>query len=329
LIPHTGGIAASGVRLDVSEEDGSPEPDTLLAKTGSFAFLLLRKRRRRQSGLAMTTVVAVGLRFEKRECVFMIGRNIGLFRKVIPWICGIVAIKLVAHFVGVEFITVNPLFSGLVAANVFLLGFLLAGVLADYKESEKLPGDMAACLETIFDEAWIIHANKKAPAALEMMNQVGLLGRGLVDWFYKRVKTGELLERVAGLNASYLAIEPLTQPPFIARLKGEQNNLRRMIIRAHTIRETSFVSSGYTIAEATTILLTIGLLFSRIEPFFEALFFVVVICFLLLFMLMLIRDLDNPFGYYEKDSTEDVSLQPLEEMLARVKRHTPEAADGG
>jgi hypothetical protein len=257
----------------------------------------------------------------------MFGRNMGLIKKVVPWICLILMVKLVAHFSGVEFITVNPLFSGLVAANVFLLSFLLAGVLADYKESEKLPGDMAACLETIFDEAWIIHTNKKSPVALELMGQVGLLGRGLLDWFYKRVKTGELLDRISALNVSYLAIESLTQPPFIARLKGEQNNLRRMIIRAHTIRETSFVSSGYTIAEATTILLTVGLLFSRMEPFFEAIFFVVVICFLLMFMLMLIRDLDNPFGYYEKESTEDVSLMPIEEMLARIARQTPEAAD--
>lgn len=48
-------------------------------------------------------------------------------------------LKLLAHQYRLEFISLNPLFTGIVTANIFLLGFLIAGVLADYKESEKLP----------------------------------------------------------------------------------------------------------------------------------------------------------------------------------------------
>jgi hypothetical protein len=35
---------------------------------------------------------------------------------------------------------------------------------------------------------------------------------------------------------------------------------------------------------------------------------------------MLIRDLDNPFGYYEQSSSEDVSLNPLEDVAVRLAR---------
>jgi hypothetical protein len=52
----------------------------------------------------------------------------------------VVAGKLLVHLLGWEVLSVNPLFSGIVAANVFLMGFLLSGVLSDYKESERLPG---------------------------------------------------------------------------------------------------------------------------------------------------------------------------------------------
>jgi len=38
--------------------------------------------------------------------------------------------------------------------------------------------------------------------------------------------------------------------------------------------------------------------------------------FLLSFLILLIRDLDNPFGYYENGSTEDVSLKPLEDFIS-------------
>ena len=50
-----------------------------------------------------------------------------------------------------------------------------------------------------------------------------------------------------------------------------------------------------------------------------------VIGFLLTFLLLLIHDLDNPFGYYEAGSSnEDVSLKPLENVVARLDRRLNE-----
>ena len=106
----------------------------------------------------------------------------------------------------------------------------------------------------------------------------------------------------------------------MARLKQEQGNLRRTLIRIHTIRETSFISSGYLLADLVTILLCIGLILAKIEPFYESLFFVSVISYLMIFLLMLIRDLDNPFGYYDRYSGEDVSLKPLEDAVGRLAK---------
>jgi hypothetical protein len=113
-------------------------------------------------------------------------------------------------------------------------------------------------------------------------------------------------------------MEKWTQGTLVARLKQEQGNLRRTLIRIHTIRETSFISSGYLLADFVTILLSIGLILAKIEPFYESLFFVSVISFLMIFLLMLIRDLDNPFGYYDRASSEDVSLRPLEDAVGRL-----------
>jgi hypothetical protein len=36
-----------------------------------------------------------------------------------------------------EPLSINPLFTGIVAANVFLMGFLLSGVLSDYYEASS------------------------------------------------------------------------------------------------------------------------------------------------------------------------------------------------
>jgi hypothetical protein len=51
-------------------------------------------------------------------------------------------------YLGAEFLSLSSLFTAVVSANIFLIGFLISGVLVDYKESEKIPGDMAASIET-------------------------------------------------------------------------------------------------------------------------------------------------------------------------------------
>jgi hypothetical protein len=75
-----------------------------------------------------------------------------LFAKVLPILALVVIAKLVARHFGWEPITITTLFSGVITANVFLLGFLLAGVLTDYKESERLPGELAARVSALADE---------------------------------------------------------------------------------------------------------------------------------------------------------------------------------
>ena len=115
-------------------------------------------------------------------------------------------------------------------------------------------------------------------------------------------------------------VEKFTQANFIVRLKQEQSAIRRVLIRIHSVRETSFVASGYLAAYVTTALVGLGLVLAKIDPFYESLFFVGVIGFLLTFLLLLIHDLDNPFGYYEAGSSnEDVSLKPLEDTIAEVR----------
>jgi hypothetical protein len=230
----------------------------------------------------------------------------------------VVCAKLIVHFLGWEAISINPLFSGIVAANVFLMGFLLSGVLSDFKESERLPGELSACLENLAQEVSGIRIARPEANIGSCLILLSQLSRDILGWFYKKHRTAELMEHVNELTPQFAAMEQWTQATLVARLKQEQSNLRRTLIRIHTIRETSFVSAGYLLADIITVLLCIGLILAKIEPFYESLFFVSVISYLMIFLLMLIRDLDNPFGYYEHYSETDVSLKPLEDAVDRL-----------
>ena len=71
------------------------------------------------------------------------------------------------------------------------------------------------------------------------------------------------------------------------------------------------------------------LIFTRIEPYYESLFFISFVSFVLIYMVLLIKDLDNPFGYYERGAlTENVSLKPLLDLRSRLSAVPPEAHEG-
>ena len=88
----------------------------------------------------------------------------------------------------------------------------------------------------------------------------------------------------------------------------------------HTIRETAFVSSAYVIAEILAFFVVSGMVLIKIDSLEESLFFTALVTFLLIYMLFLIKDLDDPFDYREGGAAgAEVSLKPLEDLIARMK----------
>ncbi len=165
------------------------------------------------------------------------------------------------------------------AANVFLLGFLLAGTLSDFKESERLPGDLAASIESIADECDVLDRSKGDPVATELVGRLAVLEGSVTVWIERRGAHADVLAAIRRLNRSLLALEPLVETTFINRLKNEQAAIRRIVLRMHSIRTTSFVRAGYLIAEVTAALVIVALLLTDIGPAGEATFFVGVIAF--------------------------------------------------
>lgn len=67
-----------------------------------------------------------------------------LFITVLPITIGVGILKFIFHYFSWELIgsSLFPFLSSAFAGTFFFLGFMLAGVLADFKESEKLPSDL-------------------------------------------------------------------------------------------------------------------------------------------------------------------------------------------
>jgi predicted membrane chloride channel (bestrophin family) len=242
--------------------------------------------------------------------------------KILPIVIAVLGVKLFFHYKGWEAMSMNALFTSIIGGTIFLLGFLISGVLSDYKESEKIPGELACSIELLHDETSAVYKAKKSKEAKDFLTfQLDFIA-ALKSWFYRKESIESIFNKVSSMNEHFAALEGQTQVAYISRMKQEQNLIRKAITRVHTIRETSFVMTAYAIVETLAFFLMLGLVIVKMEPFYESLFFVAIVSFLVLYMIFLIKDLDDPFDYSANgESGSEVSLQPIHDLEIRLSEN--------
>ncbi|MFA5011822.1 MAG: hypothetical protein WC644_07670 [Ignavibacteria bacterium] len=110
------------------------------------------------------------------------------------------------------------------------------------------------------------------------------------------------------------------QPNYIIKMKTDQNSIRKMTLRIDTIRDTEFVSSTYAIVQVMGLLIAFGLLIIVIGTFHSSLFFTSLVTFLISYMYLLIKNLDNPFDYSAKgENGTEISLKPIHDLESALK----------
>ena len=239
---------------------------------------------------------------------------------------GVDGLKLIVHHFKLELFGTNPLFSALVTATVFLLGFLLNGVLSDYKESEKLPGDLSTSLEVIALELRAAAIRHPEVDVLTAQRSLTDLVQAILNWLYQRIDTAAMMRALYGSHRAIINAAVRLKPVDAGVSMGLQTRMAaelelgfKVLNRIETIRETSFVPVVYWLAYGGYTLLVAGLVFTKSDKLPEQIFFITVIAFVLLFLLRLIDDLDNPFGLGDPDSAEDVSVEVLQATHRRLQ----------
>lgn len=250
-------------------------------------------------------------------------RQMLLFRVVLqvtPILAGVICCKLIVHKFGLEVIPLNALFVSLIGAHLILIGFLLGGAMSGFKENKMLPGSIAGNIVSIADEVHFAACKAASYEAVkDRLIYVHSLAVGIRHWFKKELKTKDILENIDGLSREYALLEKHTQPTYITRLKQDQADLRDKVTRIHAIRENKTIRPGYILAMTTTALTIIGMIFLKTESFNESLFFTALVTCLQLSFLKFFRDLDNPFGHYDRRLFEDVPLNPIDEAVDTLR----------
>lgn len=241
--------------------------------------------------------------------------------KILPIVVFIALLKYLSHRLELDFMELNALFTSLVAGTIFLIGFLISGVLSDYKESEKLPSELAASMRSLLDDTLMIYKGKKSEGAEKFIEFQKKLSVSIIDWFYKKESSKSILMKISSMNDFFIEMENEgIQANYLIKMKNEQSQLRKILLRVDTIRDTDFIGSAYAIVEAMAFLTALGLIIIKINPFVVAVFLTSLITFLVTYMLFLIKDLDNPFDYAEKGETgTEISLKPIHDFISDIK----------
>ena len=238
----------------------------------------------------------------------------------LPVAVGMVLLKWLYDQSELKHLDFSPLLTGVIAAEVFIIGFILSGTAADFKEAERLPGELAASLETIADECLIMVAELDLPEARQCLLLLAEISGSVRLWLLDGTDLDDVLAKLRRLNPLFMVFAPKIQAGFTTRLKSEQGNIRRLLIRMDTMRRTSYVSAGYLISEVTALMILVVLMITEIGPLAPTILVVGVITYLMVYMLALIRDIDNPFEYRGGlPGAADVDLGVLEHSETRLR----------
>ena len=221
--------------------------------------------------------------------------------------------------------------SAVLTAGAFLIGFMIAGTLADYKESEKLPSELVTTLETIEDLIAVSDCRPgfDAPAA---RGDLADIAERVRQWLVERAPLEAVHQAIERMDGHFQAMDLAGATAHANRSIVFMNAVRRIVGRIDVIRRTGFLQTGYAILEVIVVSILLLLLASRFKTLVAEYTLVVSISLIYVYMLRLIRDIDDPFDYTvgtHAEGTAEVELFPLTEYLARAKARAPRATAAG
>lgn len=225
----------------------------------------------------------------------------------------VVSAKYALHSLALETISLGSLHSSLISGVIFVLGFLMSATIADYKEAERIPAEVASAIENMKDDVKSIGRNYPEFDTSEYLNQLKNVATSFTADVRdsKNQRAQAHLTKLMELNAD---MENAGVPAnFIVKLKQQQAVVTRHLYRVRYIQRITFIPSAGTLAWSIVVLAIGLLLFTEVEPFFAGLILTGGITYILVYVLQLLRVIRTPF-HDEGKTQDDVSLFLLDKL---------------
>jgi hypothetical protein len=241
-----------------------------------------------------------------------------LFLTVLPFTALFALAKVGMHGLGWEPWAFDSLTGALFGAATFVIAFVLSGTLSEYNASEEMVLQVVNAVESIADLNSLSAAGHPTYTAEPLKKQLVALLGDTESWLRNTLSLELLEQRLDALNLAFADLKQNGEGSAANDCQAELARLRLLISRMHINRSTTFLGPAYAMLEIFLVAAVAALLLIKAELFDEVL---VVSCFLFTsftYLLLLIRDLDNPFQY-DGSSCVDADLSPLSSCRARLQ----------
>lgn len=244
----------------------------------------------------------------------------GILGKILPLTLLFSFAKWGVHLLNWEVWEFDALIAALIGAATFVIAFILGGTLKDYRIGEIMVAQIATSITTIQDTGLMVAAGHPEYNVIPLSQGLAQVMQTILEWLTQNKSLEPIEQAITDLNPLFAQMESFTSGPIISRVQAEQSKIRFAIVRMQVIRETDFLAPTYVLLELFLAGATTALLLVQDEQLGKTL---VVSSFLVasfLYLLVLIRDLDNPFQYDGKSCIE-VDLGPLTTTIDRLATH--------
>ncbi len=245
-----------------------------------------------------------------------------LFLTVLPFTALFALAKVGMHRLGWEPWAFDSLTGALFGAATFVIAFVLSGTLSEYNGSEEMVLQVVNAVETIADLNSLSAASQPSYDGAPLQRQLADLLGDIESWLRNALSLEGLEQRLDWLNLAFASLKASGEGSTANDCQAELARLRLLISRMNENRSTSFLGPAYAMLEIFLVAAVVALLLIKAELFDEVL---VVSCFLFTsftYLLLLIRDLDNPFQY-DGSSCVDADLSPMTTCRARLQKALP------
>ncbi|HLF34165.1 MAG TPA: hypothetical protein VI583_08005 [Cyclobacteriaceae bacterium] len=227
-------------------------------------------------------------------------------------------LKIAAHSFDLEIVPreINTYFPSILTGIIFILGFLLAGVVTDYKECEKIPNEIASSLYSLWQEADYLRTVNHSRASEHLMIKLKTVIPVLINDFFI-LRNDNLLRLIDSLSDDIKEIgKEGTIANYMVRMKNDLYQIRKTVDRINVVKNTEFIPSVNTSILVLAIIFLVIYGLSQTQPWWGGLIIISIFTTIIFTIIFLIQDMKDPFEYDETFhvKSDEVSLTVLEDM---------------
>jgi len=89
----------------------------------------------------------------------------GIIYKSLAIVLALLVVRIIVDYLGLDTVPINPVVGAFITGAIFTIAVIFTGTFTDYKESEKIGGEMCSGLKALYNDSLVIPLEDEAPLA--------------------------------------------------------------------------------------------------------------------------------------------------------------------